>query len=102
RLAKAGHPRRRRGFGVGLERDLGVGRDVERLAARRHETRDLRRLEQRRGPAAEEDRVSRAALGRSNLALERRHVPILQPGLEEPAVEVAVVADGAAERYVQV
>ena len=42
RLAKAGHARRRGGFGVGFERDLGVARDVERLAARRHEPGDLR------------------------------------------------------------
>ena len=39
---------------------------------------------------------------RSDLALERRDVPVLQPGLEQPAVEVAVVADGTAERDVQV
>ena len=42
------------GFGIGFERDFGVGRDIERLAAGRDDARDLVRLEQRRRAAAEE------------------------------------------------
>ena len=44
-------------FGVGFERDLAVGREVETLAAGRMMRRDFRRLEQRRRAAAEEDGV---------------------------------------------
>jgi hypothetical protein len=39
---------------------------------------------------------------RSNLGFKSRDVPILQPWFEEAAIEVAVVADGRAERDVEV
>jgi hypothetical protein len=102
RPAEAVHARRCGGFRIGLQRDLGVRRDVERLAAGGDEPRDLGRLEQRRRPAPEEDRVGCATLRGSDLALEGRDVAIFQPGFEQPTVEIAVVADGAAERNVEV
>ncbi len=97
-------PGRRRRFRVGLERDLGVRRDVEGLAAGRDESADLVRLEQRRRAAAEEDRVDALRPGRRCRIspLQRVDVAVLQAGSNRPAVEVAVVADRGAERDVEV
>ena len=89
---------------IGLERDFGVRGDVERLAAGLDQRADFLRFEQRRRAAAEEDRVGRLArapaarISCSSAATYR----VLQPGVEQAAVEVAVVADGGAERDVEV
>src|SRR5687768_9076084 len=90
-------------LGIGFERDFGVGGDVERPSAGAKEAADLLGVEERRGPAAEKDRVGRLSLARClHLARQRADVPVLQRGIEQPAVEVAVVADRAAERNVEV
>ena len=68
-----------------------------------HQARDLPGLEQRRRAAAEEDRVGRAPIaGSEDLRLESPDVRRLEIGVEQPPVEVAVVADVAAERDVEV
>jgi hypothetical protein len=58
-VAEAGEPSFVDRFRIGLERDLGVGGKVERLATGIDDGRDLRRLEQRRRPAAEKNCVGR-------------------------------------------
>ena len=58
-VSKRLQPLRGDGFRVGLERNLGVVRQRERLPARLDETLDFARLEQRRRSAAEIDRVGR-------------------------------------------
>ncbi len=64
---KALEARRRRRLRIGLERDFGVGRQRERLAAGADEARDFFRFEQRRRAAAEEDRVGGA--GRTGIGI---------------------------------
>jgi hypothetical protein len=93
-------------LGIGLERDLGVRRDVERAAAGREDPLHVVGREQRRRAAAEENRVGGgplAAFPRStNLGDERVDVPTLQGRIEQTAIEIAVVADRRAERDVDV
>ena len=100
---KPAHPIDGHRFRVGLEGHLGIRRDGEAVAARVDQLANLVGLEQRRRPAAEEDRVRRAAVARAtDLRLERRDVSRLQPGVEQTSIEVAVVADVTAERDVEV
>ena len=92
-----------RGFRVQLERHLGVGRHRERLAARRDQPADLVRREQGRRPAAEIDRVGHGSVGgATDLGVEGVDVAGLQPGVEQAAVEVAVVADRSTEGNVEI
>jgi len=64
---------------------------------------DLVRLEQRRRAAAKEDGVGRRLVpGASDLGRERVDVLPLHVRVEQPAVEVAVVADVAAKGDVEV
>src|SRR6185503_10814538 len=89
-----GHP-----FRVCLERHLGVGRDVERLTTGADDGADLLRLQHGWRATAEEDGVRRhAARAQTDLAAHRLDVAILQLLLKEASIEVAVVADGGAER----
>ena len=67
RVAIRRKPRLGDRFGVRFERDLAIGGDVERRSRRRDDARDLLRLEERRRPAAEVDRVSAAAARRTRL-----------------------------------
>jgi len=83
--------------------DTVSGRDRERRAARGDQAANLLGLQQRRCAAAEEDRVGVCSIaGTADLCLERIDITALEIALEESAVEVAVVADVAAERDVQV
>src|SRR5205814_7912600 len=117
--AIGGEPRRVNRLGVRFERHLAIARDVERLLARADDAPHLAWLEERRRAAAEVDRVgargdwglgigdwlkvrNRAVTMRANLAHDRIYIPALQIRVEEPAVEVAVVADRGAERNVDV
>ena len=75
----------------------------EGVAAGLDQPANFRRLEERRRAAPEIDGIhGLAAPAGANLALERRDVAILEAALEQPAVEIAVVADGRAERDVEV
>jgi hypothetical protein len=77
--------------------------EIERIAARLDDGANLFRLEHRRRAAAEENGVGRDAAGaQSDLAAHRLDVAVLQLGLKETTIEVAVVADGGAERDVDV
>src|SRR5205823_2016990 len=95
---------------VRLERNLAIVGDIERVVARADDASDFVGLEQRRRAAAEVDRVGAAFLIRGaglyaclpNLRDQRIDVPLLQRGVEQPAVEIAVVADGRTERNVNV
>src|SRR2546425_10345756 len=101
--AKPLEPFRGHGLGIGFERNLGVGIQRERAAALLDELADFGRFEQRRGAAAEEDRVSRRAVGDApNLLPKRADVPRFQGRIKESPIEVAVVANGRAERYVDI
>src|SRR5262249_34406342 len=108
------------GLGIGLERDFRRGREIHPFAHRLDDGRDLARIEERRRPSAEEDRVSLEGLSHSvghlfrradrvfrradprDLAPQRVDVARLQRLVIEAAVEVAVVADRRAERDVDV
>jgi len=57
RAAIRREPRLGHRLGIRLERDLAVGREVERRLAGRDDPRDLLGLEQRGCPAPEEDRI---------------------------------------------
>ena len=56
-VAERREPRRGNGFGVGLERDFAIGRDVERPVGTRDDACDVVGCEQGRRSAAEIDRV---------------------------------------------
>ena len=111
-------PRLGHRLGVRLHRDLAARRDVEGRRAGADDPRDLVGLEERRRPAAEVDRVRcgavrpeglpdtwrRTAVGHlarragpqaclADLQDQRVDVTHLQIRIEQPAVEVAVVAD---------
>ena len=103
----AGEPLGRRRFRIGLERDLGVRRQRERVAARADEPRDFVGIEQRRRAAAEKDRVGRGApCGSPRSAESRARAPstyrALQSRIEQTAIEIAVAADRRAERDVEI
>ena len=93
--------------GVRLERDLGVGRELEPRAERGEQPVDRRGGEQARRPAAEEDRVHPPAPHRRQRALEvgdqRVDVRALGQRLAQLVrVEVAVRALPHAPRHVHV
>jgi hypothetical protein len=91
-------------LGIGFEGDF--ARRVERkaFAARAHEPSNLLARQQRRGAAAKIDRIGRRLRfrGAPDLRLEGRHVPGLERGVEQTSIEVAVVADGGAERDMEI
>jgi hypothetical protein len=87
---------------VGFHRDFAVRRHVERVFARLDDPRDLPGLEQRRRPAAEIDRVGRALTRSRDLGEQRLDIARLEIGVEQPAVEVTVIANRGAERDVDV
>ena len=98
RLAECGEPRGRGGFGIGLEGDLGVLGDGVGLPAGGDEPRDLRRIEERRRAAAEEDRVSGPPVrGFADFALERDDVPASSARHRAGPIEIAVAADRLAK-----
>ena len=102
--AKPFHPFGRRRLGVGFEGDLRAVGEREGVATRGDQEADLVGIQERRGAATEEDGVggAPARAGAANLRFECLDIAPLQRRLEETAVEVAVVADGAAERDVEV
>ena len=110
--AKCGQPIGGDRLGVGLECHLAIGRDVEGVRARPGDSRDFRGLQQRRRSAAEIDGVGRSRLSRRqdfhrascpcDLAHERVDIAGLECFIEQTAIEIAVVADGGAERDVDV
>src|SRR5437867_706606 len=77
--------------------------DGEPVTALSDQAPDFRRLEQRRGAASEKDGIHRLVpAGRRNFALESRDVAVFEPGFEQAAIEIAVIADGRAEGNVDV
>ncbi len=91
-------------FRISFQRDLGVRRDVERVAAQGDDAGDVGRIKQRRRAAAEVDRVGRPSCPPRALDLLQQCVDVarLLRRVEQPAVEVAVVTDGRTERDVDV
>src|SRR5688572_14985498 len=91
--------RRRRRFGIGFEGDLGVGREIERIAAGLDNAPELRRLEQRRRAAAKEDRVGgyRWVFETADVRDERVDIAPPQAVIVKAPVEIAVVTDGRAK-----
>ena len=100
-----GEARRRHALRVRLEGHFGVGGYPERAAARLDDGTDFVRLEQRRRPAAKEDRIGVRSGGLA------RPPDLFENGgdvfrflrvIEQTAIERAVVADGRTERDVDV
>src|SRR5262249_19764343 len=103
RRPKTSHPNHRRGFGIRFERDLRGRIEREGVPARRDQTSDFFRLEERRGPAAEKNCVGRLTpSGAKDLLLHGRDGAILERGVEQTAIEVAVVADRRGEGNVEI
>src|SRR5262245_30433776 len=102
-LAKTGELFERDGLGIGLEGDFSVRCKGKAASARFDNRADLVRLEQRRRAATEENRIGGVAIGpAADLLVQRGDVLGLQFGVKESPIEVAVVADGRAERNVDV
>ncbi len=108
RAAVGGDLLARDALGVALDRDLGVGGEVEAAPDAVEHGGEVLRLEQRRRPAAEEDRRQAHArrprkLGEQiELAGERPEVAGEHAGVERRRVEAAEVAALRAERDVDV
>jgi phage/plasmid primase-like uncharacterized protein len=101
--ANAIQPLERHRLRVRFERDLRIRGHRERMATGGDDGLDLVGLEQRRRASAEVDRVGRRSVSvRRDLAEQRSDVALLQRGVKESAIEVAVVADRRAERDVDV
>ena len=101
--AKRGQPLGGHAFGIGLERDLGVGRQVERLAAGLDDAPQSPTA--RAATACRRRRRWCRPACRGRAGGFRRAAPgrtALQVRIEQPAIEVAVVADGGAEGDVNV
>ena len=94
---KTFHPLGGRRFGVGLEGDLRAAASVEGVATGGNQTGDLAGSRSDGVPPRRRwcRRPRPRAPAAANLRLERLDIALLQPGVEETAVEVAVVADGA-------
>jgi hypothetical protein len=93
------------GAGIGLERDLGFGGDVEGFAQVGEDSLDLARREERRRSAAEVDRLirSRVETGppQENLSPQRRKEVFNGFGIRY-RIEVAINALALTERDVDV
>ena len=91
---KSLQPLGRHRLGIGLERDLGVGRHREGVPACLDDRPDFARLEQRRRAAAKENGVGVGPIRLApDLLQEGGDVLILQVPIEETTIEVAVVTD---------
>ena len=87
-----------------VSRVISASAPARSVAARSDQAGDLVGIQERRCAAAEEDGVGRRARARwsGGSPLQRLDVARLQRRLEEAAVEIAVIADGAAERDVKI
>ena len=103
RVAKSGETLDRDRFRIRLESDLDIVADVEGIPAGVDDARDLAGLQKRRRPAAEVNRVGCFPLALSrDLTHERVDVARFQRRVKETTIEVAVIANGRAERDVEV
>jgi len=101
--AKRLEPHECGGFGIGLESDFGVWREIVCRPAGFDEPCDLRRIEKRGSAAAEEDGVCGPAIaGVEDLLLDCLDVTRLQIAIEQAAIEIAVTANGRTKRDVEI
>ena len=92
----------RGGFWIGLERNFGVGGEIECLSACADEASDLFSRQQRGRSPAEKDRVGLATRRSPDLRFKGRDVSALEVVIKQAAVEVAVRANRLAKGDVDV